>query len=206
MIESIYSDLRCFKHDYLNILSILETYIEKQDINGLKNFYYNDLVPESNEIMNKDTSLSLLSHIKVTPLKALLSSKIISAHSKEIDVKIEIIDDIEFINMSAIDICRIIGILLDNAIEGSILCDCKFIQFVAVKTDNDVILNISNSCLDSTPPVYKLYKKNFSTKGQDRGIGLNSIREIVDKRYKNVLLNTTIENCIFKQELIIHNK
>jgi len=206
MIEDMYSDLRSFKHDYLNILSTLETYIKKEDIDGLKNFYYKDLLPESNIIMNKNISLSLLSHIKMSPLKALLSSKIINAHSHDIDVEIELIDDIDEINMSTLDICRIIGVFMDNAIEGSSLCDYKSIHFAAIETENEIIFNIHNSCLSSTPPVYKIFKKNFSTKGNGRGIGLSSVRNLIDKRYKNVLLNTKIENCIFKQELIIQKK
>lgn len=206
MIENMYSDLRSFKHDYLNILSALAGYIETENIKELKDYYYKELLPESNEILNKDMSMSLLSHIKISPLKALLASKITSAHSNGIDVKIELIDDIEFINMSIIDICRIIGILMDNAIEGSILCDHKFIHFLVVNTENETIFNISNSCLSSTPPIHKLYQKNFSTKGEGRGLGLNNIKDIIDKRYNNVLFNTTIENCIFKQELVIRNK
>jgi len=206
MIENTYSDLRSFRHDYLNILSTLETYIEKQDMDGLKNFYYNDLLPGSNIIINKDISLSLLSHVKISPLKSLVSSKINNAHSQGIDVTIELIDDIDTINMSTIDICRITGILLDNAIESSILCDNKFIHFAIIKTDTEIILNISNSCLSSTPPIHKLYEKNFSTKGENRGIGLNNIKDIINNRYKNVLFNTIIDNCIFKQELIINNK
>ncbi len=205
MIENMYSDLRSFRHDYLNILSTLETYIEKEDISGLKSFYYNELLPESNIIISKDISLSLLSHIKIGPLKALLSSKFSTAHSQGISVSIELLDDIEHISMSTIDLCRIIGILLDNAIEASILCDNKFIHFAMIKTDNAIILNLSNSCLSSTPPIHKLYEKNFSTKGENRGIGLKNIKKIINKRYNNVLFSTSINNCVFKQELIINN-
>lgn len=205
MIENMYSDLRSFRHDYLNILSTLETYIEKEDMVGLKHYYYNELLPESNMIISKDISLSLLSHIKISPLKALLSSKFSTAHSQGISVSIELIDDIERINMSTIDLCRITGILLDNAIEASVLCNDKFIHFAMIKTDTEIILNLSNSCLSSTPPIHKLYEKNFSTKGENRGIGLNNIKNIINKRYNNVLFNTSINNCIFKQELIINN-
>jgi two-component system sensor histidine kinase AgrC len=121
-------------------------------------------------------------------------------------VSIELIDDIEHINISTIDLCRITGILLDNAIEASILCDDKFIHFAMIKTDNEIILILSNSCLSSTPPIHKLYEKNFSTKGENRGIGLNNIKKIINKRYNNILFNTSINNCIFKQELIINNQ
>ena len=75
-------------------------------------------------------------------------------------------DDIDFINMHIIDICRIIGIFMDNAIEGSLLCDNKFIHVAVIKTDDNVIFNISNSCISSTPSIHKIYEKNFSTKGE----------------------------------------
>lgn len=206
IIENITSDLRSFKHDYLNILATLAGYIENDDIKELKNYYYNELLPESNEIMNKDLSISLLSHIKISPLKALLSAKISAAHSQGINVTIEIIDDIDCINMSIIDICRIIGIFLDNAIEASVLCSDKLIHLAIIKTNDSVIFNLSNSCLDSTPPVHKIYKRDFSTKGEGRGLGLNNVKNILTHQYKNVLFNTTIKHCIFTQELIIQNK
>lgn len=206
MIENMYTDLRSFKHDYLNILSTIETYLQIQDLNGLKNYFYNDLLPDSNKILKKDLSLSKLSFIKLTPLKALLSSKIIMAQSKGINIKIEISDNINKLNISIVDICRIIGILIDNAIDGSVLCENKFINLAIIDTDAAVIFYIANSCLSSTPPIYKLYKKNFSTKGENRGLGLKTIRKIIDDNYTNILLNTSIENCLFKQELIIkHN-
>lgn len=206
MIENMYSDLRSFKHDYLNILSTLEGYIKNENIAELKNYYYRDLLPGSNEIVNKDLSISLLSHIKINPLKALLSGKINTAHSQGINVTIEIMDDIDFINMHIIDICRIIGIFMDNAIEGSLLCDNKFIHVAVIKTDDDVIFNISNSCISSTPSIHKIYEKNFSTKGEGRGLGLANVKNIITRQYKNVLFNTTIKNCIFTQELIVHNE
>lgn len=205
IIENMYSDLRSFKHDYLNILSTLEGYIKNENIAELKNYYYRDLLPGSNEIVNKDLSISLLSHIKINPLKALLSAKINTAHSQGINVTIEIMDDIDFINMHIIDICRIIGIFMDNAIEGSLLCDNKFIHVAVIKTDDNVIFNISNSCISSTPSIHKIYEKNFSTKGEGRGLGLANVKNIITRQYKNVLFNTTINNCIFTQELIIHN-
>lgn len=203
MIENISTDLRRFKHDYLNILSTLGEYVEEKDMAGLKEFYYNELLPESNKIMSKDKHLDLLKHIKLTPLKALISSKIINAQALGIETTIEIIDDISNIYIGTIDICRIIGILLDNAIEATLLCDKKFIHFAVIKTDYNIVFIIINTCLVDTPPVYKLFEENFSTKGKGRGIGLKTVKNIIDDNYKNVLINTTIENSMFKQELII---
>lgn len=205
ILENNSADLRTFKHDYINILSTLSEYIDNGNIKDLKTYYYNEIMPESSRIVNRDLSISLLSHIKLNPLKSLLADKISSACSKDINVKLEICDDIYFININIIDICKIMGIFMDNAIESSILCDNKFIHFAVIKTDDYVVFNISNSCPASTPPVHKLYERNFSTKGTGRGLGLSTVKEILAKDYENILLNTTIKNCIFTQKIVIYN-
>ena len=72
-----------------------------------------------------------------------------------------------------------------------------------IKTPGNVIIVILNSCPENIPPIYQLYKKNFSTKGTNRGIGLTSVKELIDKSYDNILLNTSASSGTFKQELII---
>ena len=123
--------------------------------------------------------------------------------NKKIKIKLSITDEIDDLGMSTLDICRIIGVLFDNSIEAAELCDRKFIEIIIFKKDNSTTFIISNSCLNNTPPVNKIYEKNFSTKGLERGIGLKSVKNILNEKYKNVLLNTEIQNLVFKQELII---
>ncbi|WP_143314607.1 GHKL domain-containing protein [Clostridium sp. HBUAS56017] len=204
MLENMSTDLRRFKHDYINILSTLGEFINEEDINGLKGYYSKELLPESEKIINRDKYVSLLKNIKITPLKALISSKIIYAQSRGIDTRVEILDEIDDLPIRTFDICRIIGIFLDNAIEATLLCDKKFIHLAFVKTDDSIVIIILNTCLEDSPPVYKIYDKDFSTKGTDRGIGLKTVKDMLNDSYKHILLNTTMENCIFKQEMIIN--
>lgn len=204
LLENVSTDLRKFKHDYINILLTLGGYIDEGDLKGLKEFYNKDLLPETGKHVTKNKNLALLKHIKTSPLKALLSSKLITSQSHNIETRIELIDDIDNIPMNTIDICRIIGILLDNAIEAADLCEKKSLHFAGIKTDDSIIFIVRNSCLPDTPPVYKIYEKDFSTKGEGHGIGLKTVREIINRDYDNVILNTKIENCIFSQELIIN--
>jgi two-component system sensor histidine kinase AgrC len=204
MLENMSTDLRRFKHDYINILSTLGEFINEKDINGLSDYYRKELLPESNKIINTDKYVSLLKNVKITPLKALISSKIIYAQSRGIDTRVEILDEIDELPIRTFDICRIIGIFLDNAIEATLLCDKKFIHLAFIKTDDSIVIIILNACLEDSPPVYKIYDKDFSTKGNDRGIGLKTVKDMLDNNYKHILLNTTMENCTFKQEMIIN--
>jgi two-component system, LytTR family, sensor histidine kinase AgrC len=205
MLESNSNNLRKFKHDYLNILQIIGNFIESENMEDLKGFYKNELMPESNKILATNMCFTLLQHIKINSLKGLISSKIISAQSKNIDTRIEISEDINKISVGLIDICRIIGILFDNAIEEAVLCDNGFIEFVIIQNKTCITFFINNSCTANTPPIFKIYDKNFSTKGPGRGIGLKSVRDIIDLNYTNMSLNTLIDASIFKQELTINN-
>lgn len=204
MIENQSDDLRKFKHDYANIIKIIGYYIDLGDINKLKVFYKEELFPQSEKIITKNMSFTKLQNIKINPLKVFISSKINIAEKRNIGVHIEIEEDITEISIGLIDLCRIIGVFFDNAIEAAELCQEKFIDFAVIKEEDNVIFIISNSCLENTPPVHNLYKNGFSTKGNNRGIGLKSVMNIIHKNYSNVFLNTTIENCVFKQEFIIY--
>lgn len=204
-LENLSNDLRSFRHDQINIFQTIGAYIESENIKELKEFYYTELMPESKKILEKNRSYTSLMHIKIDSLKGLLSSKIIKAQSKNIKVKIEIVDDVNELSIYLIDICRIIGIIFDNAIEAAILCDNKFIEFLVYKNNNSTTLITKNSCPSNTPSIHKIYEKNFSTKGVNRGIGLKTVKDILNEKYNNVYLNTSIDNFVFTQELIIVN-
>lgn len=206
MLEIVSNDMRKFKHDYLNILKTIGSYIEAEDIKGLRDFYKNELMPESNIVIGENKSLSLLQNIKISPLKGLISSKIIYAQSKSIQTNIEIVDNIESLSIGAIDICRIMGVILDNAIEAAMSCEVRKINLAIVRNEDNTIITVTNSCPSDTPPVHKIYEKDFSTKGEGRGMGLKIVKEIIYEKYSNILINTKIKDGIFKQEINIFEK
>lgn len=43
-----------------------------------------------------------------------------------------------------------------------------------------------------------MFELGFSTKGRNRGIGLNNVKEILDK-YENIILETEMEDSKFRQ-------
>ena len=205
-LENMSTDLRKFKHDYSNIISTIGEYIDEDDMAGLKEFYYNDLVSEGKTVLEKDQSLSSLKHIGESPLKAIISSKIIAAKAKNIKIRVEITDDIPSIPMRILEICRIIGIFLDNAIEASMESEENFIHFAIINTETNIIFIIQNSCNDNVPPVHKLYEENFSTKGENRGLGLCTVMDIVNKTKGRASLNTTCKDNVFTQDLTVRKQ
>lgn len=204
-IEQLVEEIRKFKHDYRNILYSLGDYIDAGNMEELKKYYEEEILLESKKILDSDKNLYLLKNIKIIPLKSLLSCKLINAKSNRIKVDIEVLDEINAVNISNIDICRIIGILIDNAIEASIECENKYISFTAINDENKVIFIIKNTFQkESSISINNLYKRGISSKGENRGLGLSNLMNIINEKYsKNISLHTNVKEDMFTQKLEI---
>lgn len=203
VMENMLDESRRFRHDYVNILSTINGYIEDKDIYGLETYFREEILCKS--LKKNCSKLFNLKNIKISSIKGLLSSKIITALDLNLNVHIEINEIIDSISVDIIDICRVLGILLDNAIESASFTESKNFNIAVIKTNNCIIFIISNSFSEQIHSVSKLYDEGFSTKGKNRGIGLNIAKDTIED-YPNVLLNTEIEDNLFKQELIIYNR
>ena len=196
-LENLYTDMRVFRHDYINIISSLIGYIENKDIDGLEKHFNEHIVPLSKGIESNNFKIGILKNVKIAEIKGILSSKLIRAQELGIDTFIDIVEPIEKINMDIIDLSRAVGIFLDNAVEAAVECDKPSIKVAIINKENSVLIVIINSIKEEIP-IYKIYQKGFSTKGENRGLGLCNLKEITSK-YNNVSLDTLLENGEFKQ-------
>ena len=148
--------------------------------------------------------MNQLSNIKELALKGLISSKLIYAHEMGLDVFIDILEPIEHINMKTVDLSRVIGIYLDNAIEAALQTEEKEIKFNMVTSDTGVAIILMNSFHNQNIPISKLEQRGYSTKGENRGMGLFNVKEVLCK-YNNTYKVTEITDDYFIQKLEIMN-
>lgn len=203
MIEDMYSETRRFKHDYMNMLTPLKEYIDNDDLEKLRTFFYENVIDLDKDIQWSNSNIDKLKYINVTGLKAILSTKLIKALSMNIDIKVEIIEHINKISMNIMDLCRIIGILMNNAVEAAKECEYPKLCLCVVNKEDYVVIAIRNNFYGPKPVIHKIYKEGFSTKGKGRGLGLYTVKNIIDTKYENVFINTAIEDSMFIQELWI---
>lgn len=199
-LETMYNSLRSFKHDYINILLSISGYIENGDMEELKKFFDDKILPTKNLIDQGDYKLNQLSNIGVLEIKSLLSAKMIYAHESGIDVTIDIPDRIEHFAMDIIDLARILGIFLDNAIEAAFEAEQPKIGLNIIQNNTGVAIIISNRFQDNGLVLHKLKQKGFSTKSGHQGIGLSNAQKIISS-YDNVLFETTIQGDTFVQHM-----
>ena len=203
-LEENNNEIRKFKHDFNNIILGLDGYINNDDFDKekLKKYFNSTIMNFNNNIELNNIVIAKLNSIKVSSLKSLITNKVLVAQNNNIDVDINIEGEIHDFYTDEMQLSRILGILLDNAIEASLeVPDDKKIEMNIIQIDKTTDIQISNTFNNTGTPITDFNKEGFSTKGTNRGLGLSSAREIANKL--NMLLNTEIDGNSFIQNLSI---
>lgn len=205
-LNILYDNIRGFKHDFNNIVQAIGGYIATNNMEGLKD-YYSDLMADCQKVNN----LAILNPelINNPAVYSLLTSKYHKAEELGIKIDFEVLVDLQTLNIKTYDLTRMLGILLDNAIEASGKCDEKNI-YITIRKDNKAsrhLFVIENTYANKDVNTDRIFEKGYTSKteddGKSHGLGLWEVREIL-KRNNNLNLYTTKDNRLFKQQLEIY--
>ena len=194
--------IRAFRHDFNNIIQALGGYIQAKDMDGLEK-YYSQLLKDCQEVNNL-TGLNPES-INNPAIYSLIASKYYLATEKGIEFDLDIFMDLNSIDMKIYEFCRILGILLDNAIQATQECEEKQIT-VTIRKDNRCkrqLLIVENTYKEKDIDTEKIFEKGYSTKEGNTGLGLWEVRQILLKN-TNLNLFTSKDDKYFKQQLEIY--
>lgn len=115
--------------------------------------------------------------------------------------------DLSTLKMKIYEFARILGILLDNAIEASEQCNEKIIN-ITFRDDSKnyrQLIIIENTYHNKEVDTEKIFEKGVSEKENHTGLGLWEVRKLV-KKNNNINLYTTKTEKFFKQQLEIYYK
>ena len=202
-LEILYDSVKGFKHDFDNIISTLDGFIENNDMNGLKN-YFND-VKKDCKITN---NLSIINPriINNPGIYSLLNNKYFKATNLGITFDFEYFIDLNKLDINLYELSRILGILIDNAIEEAEKCNDKIVKvsFIRENRNNRAVISVQNTYSNIDVDTEKIFEKGESGKENHSGIGLWEVRNYI-KKSKNLDLFTTKTDKFFKQELSIYD-
>ena len=202
-IEELYQNIRVFRHDYANIMASMAVYLTDNDIEGLKTYYEKHIFPVS-VLLNKEKDvISRLNRLDLVELKGLTAVKINYALEMHIKVSLEITERIEKINMDSLDLVRIAGILLDNAIEACQECEEPCMDLAMIKTPQGVTIIIRNNYIKKEMDYSRLGNLGITSKGERRGVGLYNMKSLIGK-YDNVVMDTEYADQYFTQLIEIY--
>ena len=173
----------------------------KNDLIGIKSFIPKEYHNEINELILKyNKRYEWISKIDNIPegIQGVIYLKSKEAKKKHIKMYIDVKENIKSIDKNYFELSSILGIVLDNAIENSTGSKEKVISVYIKSTKNNLIIEIINT-FSNKVDLDKLGNKNYSTKKEKSGLGLNYIKSL-NKR--NIKVKYEIVNNLFKTNII----
>ena len=202
--EGMLNQYKVANHENKNQLLLIRNMSKNKKLNEYIDKLIDNKEKDDNNIYNK---------IKMIPsnsIRAALYSKILLISNKKISYNIAVdrkISSKDFINLSVntiLDICNILNVFIDNAIDevsnyedGQILNEFN-------KINDEIEIAVSNTCRNDIH-MNKLYDEGYSTKGNDHGYGLVVVKNTCDE--SSIIRNKTeFINNIFTQYIYIKTK
>lgn len=198
----ISENISLLNHNLANILQAINGYISIKDFNGLER-YVSSL---NNEFLTNTNFICIDKTLLDEPaLYGIILSKAYFCKENEIKFNINVSSKLSNINFSIYKLSKVLGILLDNAIEAALLSKDKVVQLnIEENFDlNGITIEVINTFKSElTIDINKIFVKNFSTKKIKSGQGLWEVKNIVNSS-KNAKLTTMVEDNLFIQKLDI---
>ena len=197
-IVGLYNEIRGFRHDYAGMLVSMQMAIDSKDLQEIDRIYNEVLVKANQKLRSDKYTYFDLNNIEDSALRSLIAQSIVYARNNDVEFTLEVKDIITRLSIDLLDLVRIMSVLLNNAVEGAAESYLKQMEVAVIKMDLETVIVIQNSCKITMIPSEDLFELGFSTKGRNRGIGLNNVKEILDK-YENIILETEMEDSTFRQ-------
>lgn len=203
-LSILHDQVRSFKHDFDNIVNSIGGYVVNEDIEGLKK-YYNQLLEECHKTNNLYAlSPKVINHPAIYHM---LATKYYEANQMNVEITLNVFLDLNEIEtrMQIYDFTRILGILLDNAIDAAKECEKKIINVTFRKEmSNDmIIVKIQNTYTNKDVDTEEIYNKGSTSKENHSGLGLWKVRQIL-MHNNNLNLFTTKDDEFFSQQFEIY--
>lgn len=199
-LEDKYSDYRLFRHDYQNILSSLEYGIQSENLSDIKHTYYS-VIQKSQKLL-PDAQLLNLKHITDMTLRSIILVKQQAALEKRITFNMDCPASFTIsAGESDLNFYRVIGILLDNALEAAEKTVEKVVSVLMMDCQEIVIINSCAQMVD----LDKMTDLAYTTKENHKGFGLYFVNQYI-KQHETIELTTTVEKNHFIQKLTLEAK
>jgi len=205
LMESLhqYEDMvdrqRVDNHENKNQLLIIKNMINKKDKDVVK--YIDTIVKDQ-----KEDDEALYTRVMTIPsggLQGIIYQKMLVMKDENILFSLDVSRDvrkIELDNFSMEDnyrLCKIVGVLLDNAIEESRKIDDKRIMISLYVDDDKLVIDISNR-FEGNIDIDKLDLEGYTTKSDGHGYGLSLVKKILSE--SDIFENErSIKKDVFKQ-------
>ena len=205
--ETMIDKFRVNTHENKNELLTIRNMIKNNDKNIVE--YIDKLV--DNKIKDNEKIMYQTSKIPEGGLRATIYSKLCIMDKYKIKYKLDISKDVRTVDLINLDeelilnICKILGVFLDNAIEAVKNLKKKEVNVELYVIENELYIDITNNFKGNIDLNKIGYERN-TTKGESHGYGLLLVNKIVKESSKYLENEKSINGNYFTQTLKIKLK
>lgn len=191
-IEDLNNTLRAQRHDFLNHLQVVYSLMEMNEYDEASN--YIEKVYEDIKKVNRVLKTSNIA------INALLQAKQLDCEERGIVAHLEIATTLDKLIVPSWEMCRILGNLIDNAIDATEENVNKLIQIdISEELKNYKFIVKNNGVMIHKDIQDKIFQPGFSTKGEKgQGMGLAISKGIVDKYRGEIELESNETYTVFE--------
>ena len=184
--ENILDRYRISNHENKNQLLTVRNMISK---NNKKAIDYIDTIVE-NKLKDNDRVMVEASKIPTGGLRGLIYSKVLLMKKLKINYELEISNDVRTVDLiskiddsTMLDICKVIGVYLDNAIQSVEKLKSKYINIEMYLEESMLVISVSNN-YKGIIELDKIEDSGYTSKGSGHGYGLALTKEIIESNSK----------------------
>ena len=198
--ENWIDDEQQYRHELKNNLSIIRNLTKEKEV-----------LKKVDEMLGitinvEDRYIETLKNIPKGGLKGILYYKIALATNKKVNITIDVsansTKDLKRLSQKRLkELCIILGIYIDNALEAAANANSKNVTIEIYKINNNLNFVISNTYANLTS-IKKMNKKGFSTKGIEHGKGLFYVQKIL-KNNRQIKAEQFFKDKFYIQKIIV---
>lgn len=195
-VENLNNTLRAQRHDFLNHLQVIFGLIELEE--------YNDANEYIHKVFNDIQKVSKVIKTISPAINALLQAKVLHAEKLDIDVKLNITSQLRDLPIPPWEMCRVLGNIIDNAIDALRGFNCKkniiIDIFEDLKSYGFKVINTGN--IDEGLKE-KIFQYGFTTKGEKgEGMGLGIAKEILESHNGKIKAYNRDNTTVFEVNIL----
>ena len=203
-MEQIQTEVRRFRHDFKNMMAGMYLQAGEGDLNAVQRFIQEMTEDFDRQAGSQIRLMNQLANVHITEVKGLLLEKLLQMQKAEVACELEVFRPLEGTRIRSVDLCRCLGILLDNAVEE--VCGRKdgYIHVMISSQEYCTTFRVKNT-LYGMVDLGRLGMEGYSTKGEGRGLGLPGYQRILAD-CPGVSCSTSWAAGIFVQELTVEDR
>ena len=204
-LEQNVTRLKITNHENKNQLLTIRNMIKKGEDSKSLIKHIENIV--NTKIKDDETLMLQTSTITNSMISSIVYSKMLTMKENDVDAALIISRDIKDLYLSdipdelAVEVCKIIGVYLDNALEEVSKYEEKIINIEFYAEKKTLCIAISNN-FEGEIDFEKMDNPGYTTKENGHGYGLSLVREIIESNDR-LSSEREIKDNIFKQILKI---